>query len=78
MCISLDIPPRFEALNEKLDYCESLLGSIRALLTEASSHRMELIIIYLISVEAALALISHNYLPSPAAVWHSISSFLAS
>lgn len=61
VCRSLDMAPRFGALNEKIDHCENLLGILRALLTEASSHRMELIIIYLIAFEAGLALISHGY-----------------
>jgi uncharacterized Rmd1/YagE family protein len=42
ICATLDIESRFRALNEKLDHCENLLGVLRALLTEASSHRMEL------------------------------------
>ena len=57
--------PRFGGLNEKLNHCENLLGVLRALLTEASSHRMELIIIYLIAFEAGPALISHGYVPLP-------------
>ncbi|WFD33788.1 hypothetical protein MCUN1_000605 [Malassezia cuniculi] len=65
VCRSLDMAPRFGALNEKLNHCENLLGVLRALLTEASSHRMELIIIYLIAFEAGLALISHGYVPWP-------------
>ena len=73
MCSSLDIQPRFVALNEKLDHCENLIEILRALLTEASSHRMELIIIYLIAFEAGLALISHDYVPSPVAIWHAIA-----
>ncbi|KDN47557.1 hypothetical protein K437DRAFT_234705 [Tilletiaria anomala UBC 951] len=69
ICRSLDIEPRFRALNEKLDHCENLLGVIRALLTERSSHRMELIIIYLIAFEATLAVISHDYVPTPKRIW---------
>lgn len=69
ICRSLDIESRFRALNEKLDYGENLLGVIRALLTERSSHRMELIIIYLIAFEATLAVISHDYVPTPKRIW---------
>ncbi|WFC94566.1 hypothetical protein MBRA1_001198 [Malassezia brasiliensis] len=60
-CTALDIQPRFEALNEKLNHCENLLGVLRALLTEESSHRMELIIIYLIAFEVGMALVSHEH-----------------
>lgn len=67
---ALDMKPRFDALNAKLNYCEHLLEVLRALLTEESSHRMELIIIYLIAFEVAMALVSHEYVPTPLAVWH--------
>lgn len=73
ICRSLDIESRFRALNEKLDYGENLLGVIRALLTERSSHRMELIIIYLIAFEATLAVISHDYVPTPKRIWRLLS-----
>lgn len=72
-CSALDIQPRFEALNEKLNHCENLLGVLRALLTEESSHRMELIIIYLIAFEVGMALVSHEYIPTPLAVWHALT-----
>lgn len=42
VCAALDIESRFKAYNEKLDHGENLLGVLRALLTEASTHRMEL------------------------------------
>lgn len=42
ICLALDIESRFKAYNEKLDHGENLLGVLRALLTEASTHRMEL------------------------------------
>lgn len=38
------------------------MGVLRALLTEGSSHRMEVIIIALIAIEVTLALASHGYL----------------
>ena len=72
-CSALDIQPRFEALNEKLNHCENLLGVLRALLTEESSHRMELIIIYLIAFEVGMALVSHEYIPTPLAVWQALT-----
>ena len=53
ICSALDMKPRTEALNAKLNHCEHLLEVLRALLTEQSSHHMELIIIYLIAFEAA-------------------------
>ncbi len=65
ICHSLDIGQRFETLNEKLDHCENLLGVVRALLTEKTAHRMELIIIALIAFEAGMALIAHGWVPTP-------------
>ncbi|CAO1614323.1 unnamed protein product [Parajaminaea phylloscopi] len=65
ICTTLDIESRFRALNERLDHAENLMGVLRALLTEGSSHRMELIIIALIAIEVTLALISHDYLYNP-------------
>lgn len=68
-CEALDIKPRIESLNAKLNHCEHLLEVLRALLTEESSHRMELIIIYLIAFEVGMALVSHEYVPTPIALW---------
>ncbi|KAJ9474801.1 MIOREX complex component 10 [Pseudozyma hubeiensis] len=65
ICHNLDVGQRFETLNEKLDHCENLLGVVRALLTEKSTHRMELIIIGLIAFEAGLALLGHGWVPTP-------------
>jgi uncharacterized Rmd1/YagE family protein len=42
ICLALDMESRFKAYNEKLDHGENLLGVMRALLTESSTHRMEL------------------------------------
>lgn len=70
ICSSLDMKPRFDALNAKLNHCEYLLEVLRALLTEQSSHHMELIIIYLIAFEVGMALVSHEYIPTPLAMWH--------
>lgn len=60
ICQTLDIEDRFKSINEKLNQAENLLEILRALLTEASSHRMEVIIIALIALEATLALISRE------------------
>ncbi|PWN93306.1 hypothetical protein FA10DRAFT_277156 [Acaromyces ingoldii] len=76
ICATLDIESRFKAYNEKLDHGENLLGVLRALLTESSTHRMELIIIYLIAFEVCLALISHEYIPSPGSVWTALKDLL--
>lgn len=73
ICQALDIETRFKAYNEKLDHGENLLGVLRALLTESSTHRMELIIIYLIAFEVCLALISHEYIPSPERIWNMVT-----
>jgi uncharacterized Rmd1/YagE family protein len=77
ICLALDIETRFKAYNEKLDHGENLLGVLRALLTESSTHRMELIIIYLIAFEVCLALISHEYIPSPARVYDFVTGGVA-
>lgn len=70
ICTALDMKPRIESMNAKLNHCENLLEVLRALLTEESSHRMELIIIYLIAFEVAMALVSHEYIPTPLTMWH--------
>ena len=74
ICSALDMKPRTEALNAKLNHCEHLLEVLRALLTEQSSHHMELIIIYLIAFEVGMALVTHEYLPTPLAVWRIIAA----
>lgn len=76
ICQALDIETRFKAYNEKLDHGENLLGVLRALLTESSTHRMELIIIYLIAFEVCLALISHEYIPSPERIWNMVTNVI--
>ncbi|EPQ26386.1 uncharacterized protein PFL1_06034 [Pseudozyma flocculosa PF-1] len=63
ICAELDISSRFETFNDKLDHCENLLGVVRALLTESTTHRMEVIIIALIAFEAGIALLSHGWIP---------------
>jgi uncharacterized Rmd1/YagE family protein len=46
-----EIKERVDLLNKKIDYAQEIQNTLRALLTEASGHRMELIIIVLIAVE---------------------------
>ncbi|CBQ68894.1 conserved hypothetical protein [Sporisorium reilianum SRZ2] len=80
ICHSLDIGQRFETLNDKLDHCENLLGVVRALLTEKSTHRMELIIIGLIAFEAGMALVGHGWVPTPENVrgwWEGVKGYFA-
>ncbi|WVR06995.1 hypothetical protein IAU60_004033 [Kwoniella sp. DSM 27419] len=52
-----EIKERIDAFNKKLDYAQEVQNTLRALLTESSGHRMEIIIILLIAVEVVLALI---------------------
>lgn len=52
-----EIKERIESINKKIDYAQEIQSTLRALLTEASGHRMEIIIIALIAVEVVLALI---------------------
>ncbi|SPO27858.1 uncharacterized protein UTRI_05001 [Ustilago trichophora] len=80
ICHSLDIGQRFETLNDKLDHCENLLGVVRALLTEKTTHRMELIIIGLIAFEAGLALLGHGWVPTPQNVrgwWNDVKQYFS-
>ncbi|KAK6910163.1 hypothetical protein I203_104195 [Kwoniella mangroviensis CBS 8507] len=52
-----EIKERIDAFNKKLDYAQEVQSTLRALLTESSGHRMEIIIILLITVEVVIALI---------------------
>ncbi|ORY34048.1 hypothetical protein BCR39DRAFT_518250 [Naematelia encephala] len=52
-----EIKERIETFNKKIDYAQEVHTTLRALLTEASAHRMELIIIALIAVEVVIVLI---------------------
>ncbi|ORX36700.1 hypothetical protein BD324DRAFT_626869 [Kockovaella imperatae] len=52
-----EIKERIETFNKKCDYAQEIQSTLRALLTEASGHRMEVIIIVLIAVEVVLALL---------------------
>jgi uncharacterized Rmd1/YagE family protein len=46
-----EMKERVETINKKIDYAQEVQNTLRALLTEASGHRMEIIIILLIAVE---------------------------
>ncbi|KAI5119439.1 hypothetical protein M0805_008378 [Coniferiporia weirii] len=54
---ALDISARTNSLNDKITYAAEVQSVLRELLTESSAHRMELIIILLISVEVVICLI---------------------
>ena len=54
MADALDIKSRTHSLNEKITYAAEVQSVLRELLTESSAHRMELIIILLISVEVVI------------------------
>ncbi|KAF9506445.1 hypothetical protein BS47DRAFT_1378118, partial [Hydnum rufescens UP504] len=57
MSKALEIHERIGAVNKKITYAAEVQVTLRELLTESSSHRMELIIIALIAVEVAIAII---------------------
>jgi hypothetical protein len=52
-----EIKERIDNINKKIDYAQEVQNTLRALLTEASAHRMEIIIIALIAVEVIIVLI---------------------
>lgn len=54
MSAEFEIKERIETLNQKIDYASEVQSTLRALLTEASGHRMEMIIIILIAVEVVI------------------------
>lgn len=56
----LDIKPRVDAVNQKITYAADVQATLRDYLQTQTSHRMELIIIALITVEVALAIITHG------------------
>ncbi|KAL0573700.1 hypothetical protein V5O48_008271 [Marasmius crinis-equi] len=57
MSDALEINHRTVSVNEKITYAAEVQSTLRQLLTESSSHRMELVIIALIAVEVVIALI---------------------
>ncbi|PVG04432.1 putative RMD1-protein required for meiotic division [Serendipita vermifera] len=69
MSDALDIKSRTQLVNAKITYAVELQSVMRELLTEASGHRMELIIIALIAFEATLAFIREG--PE---IWRMISN----
>ncbi|KAF8501231.1 hypothetical protein BU17DRAFT_78426 [Hysterangium stoloniferum] len=54
---ALEIKARIASVNEKITYAAEVQSTLRELLVESSSYRMEVIIIVLIAVEASIALI---------------------
>ncbi|KAF8905094.1 hypothetical protein CPB84DRAFT_1676855 [Gymnopilus junonius] len=54
---ALEVKARTSSLNDKITYISDIQSMLRQLLTESSTHSMELIIIALIAVEVVIALI---------------------
>ncbi|KDR76248.1 hypothetical protein GALMADRAFT_67782 [Galerina marginata CBS 339.88] len=54
---ALEVKARTSSLNDKITYAVDIQSMLRQLLTESSTHSMELIIIALIAVEVVIALI---------------------
>jgi uncharacterized Rmd1/YagE family protein len=71
-----EIKERVDLLNKKIDYAQEIQNTLRALLTEASGHRMELIIIVLIAVEVVFVSVSFAYRKVGAALTPPRSSFV--
>ncbi|KAG5645929.1 hypothetical protein DXG03_004718 [Asterophora parasitica] len=57
MSDALDVKERTTSVNDKITYASEAQSVLRQLLTESSTHSMELIIIALIAVEVVIALI---------------------
>jgi hypothetical protein len=51
---ALEVRSRTDSVNEKITYAAEVQSVLRSLLTESSSHRMELVIIALIAVEVVI------------------------
>ena len=64
----LDIEDRVRILNKRLDIVNDLLDSLSSQLEIRNSHRLEVIIIGLITLEIALEIIKEAMLP-PLAAW---------
>ncbi|GHJ89201.1 hypothetical protein NliqN6_5603 [Naganishia liquefaciens] len=56
-----EMKERIDTINQKIDYASEVQSTLRALLTEASGHRMELIIIVLIAVEVVFLLLREGH-----------------
>jgi len=54
---ALEVKARTASVNDKITYAAEAQSVLRQLLTESSTHRMELVIIALIAVEVVIALI---------------------
>ncbi|KAG2110833.1 uncharacterized protein F5147DRAFT_687423 [Suillus discolor] len=54
MTAALEVKARTNAVNEKITYATEVQSTLRQLLTESSTHRMELVIIALIAVEVVI------------------------
>ncbi|KAH7930185.1 hypothetical protein BV22DRAFT_1191458 [Leucogyrophana mollusca] len=57
MTAALEVKARTNAVNDKITYATEVQSTLRQLLTESSTHSMELVIIALIAVEVIIALI---------------------
>ncbi|EIW83779.1 hypothetical protein CONPUDRAFT_99345 [Coniophora puteana RWD-64-598 SS2] len=57
MSAALEVKARTNAVNDKITYAAEVQSLLRQLLTETSTHSMELVIIALIAVEVVIALI---------------------
>ncbi|KAF9030986.1 hypothetical protein BDZ89DRAFT_1064305 [Hymenopellis radicata] len=57
MSTALEIEARTESVNERITYAAELQSTLRQLLTESSSHMLELVIIALIAVEVVVVFI---------------------
>ncbi|KAG7089593.1 hypothetical protein E1B28_011260 [Marasmius oreades] len=57
MSDALEVNHRTDSVNDKITYAAEVQSVLRQLLTESSTHRMELVIIALIAVEVVIALI---------------------
>ena len=64
----LDIEDRVQILNKRLDIVNDLLDSLSSQLEIRNSHRLEVIIILLITLEIALEVVKEAMLP-PLATW---------
>ncbi|PBK75799.1 hypothetical protein ARMSODRAFT_1000127 [Armillaria solidipes] len=64
---ALEVKQRTDSVNDKITYAAELQSVLRQLLTESSSHMLELVIIALIAVEVVIALIRDG--PE---LWHMI------
>ncbi|KAJ7593129.1 hypothetical protein C8J56DRAFT_930454 [Mycena floridula] len=54
---ALEVKSRTDSVNDKITYAAEAQSVLRQLLTESSTHRMELVIIALIAVEVVVALV---------------------